>query len=83
MGGGYLNPLRGRSGKLQAVFRTPGEDLGAEEADEHFAGVVDGGGGQVLEQDRAPAQPGVYKLACSLADHAALGMRATLRVRHS
>jgi plastocyanin len=26
-------------------------------------------------------KPGVYKLSCSLADHAALGMRATLRVR--
>ncbi len=66
VGGGYLNPLRGRSGKLQAVFRTPGEDLGAEEADPHFAGVVDDGDGQVLEQDTAPAQPGVYKLAVEL-----------------
>jgi Bacterial protein of unknown function (DUF882) len=65
--GGYLNPLRGRSGKLQAVFRTPGEDLGAEEADSHFAGVVDGGGGgEVLEQDVAPAAPGIYKLAIEL-----------------
>src|SRR5688500_12944435 len=53
-GGGYLGPLRGRSGKLQAVFRTPGEDLGAEEADPHFAGVVGGDG--VLEQDIAPAR---------------------------
>lgn len=61
-GGGYLGPLRGRSGKLQAVFRTPGEDLGAEEADPHFAGVV----GEVLEQDVAPAQPGIYKLAIEL-----------------
>jgi hypothetical protein len=66
VGGGYLNPLRGRSGKLQAVFRTPGEDLGAEEADPHFAGVVDDDDGQVLEQDTAPAQPGVYKLAIEL-----------------
>jgi hypothetical protein len=66
VGGGYLNPLRGRSGKLKAVFRTPGEDLGAEEADEHFAGVVDDDDGQVLEQDTAPAQPGVYKLAVEL-----------------
>jgi uncharacterized protein YcbK (DUF882 family) len=66
VGGGYLGPLRGRSGKLQAVFRTPGEDLGAEEADEHFAGVVGGGGGQVLEQDTAPQQPGIYKLAIEL-----------------
>jgi hypothetical protein len=64
--GGYLGPLRGRSGKLQAVFRTPGEDLGAEEADPHFAGVVDGGGGEVLDQDVAPAKPGIYKLAVEL-----------------
>ena len=28
-------------------------------------------------------KPGVYKLSCSLANHAALGMRATLRVRRS
>src|SRR5688500_4290936 len=53
-GGGYLGPLRGRSGKLRAVFRTPGEDLGAEEADPHFAGIVGGDG--VLEQDIAPAR---------------------------
>ena len=26
-------------------------------------------------------KPGVYRLACSLADHAARGMQATLRVR--
>ena len=64
-GGGYLGPLRGRSGRLQAVFRTPGEDLGAEEADPHFAGVVGGGGG-VLEQNVAPPQPGIYKLAMEL-----------------
>ena len=63
--GGYLGPLRGRSGKLQAVFRTPGEDLGAEEADPHFAGVV-GGGGALDEQDIAPAKPGIYKLAIEL-----------------
>lgn len=63
-GGGYFRPLRGRSGKLQAVFRTPGQDLGAEEADPHFAGVVGGDG--VLERDVAPAQPGIYKLAVEL-----------------
>jgi hypothetical protein len=61
--GGYLGPLRGRSGKLQAVFRTPGADLGAE-ADPHFAGVVGGDG--VLEQDTAPVKPGIYKLAVEL-----------------
>lgn len=63
-GGGYLGPLRGRSGKLQAVFRTPGEELGAEEADPHFAGIV--GGDAVMEQDVAPIQPGIYKLAVEL-----------------
>jgi hypothetical protein len=65
VGGAYLGPLRGRSGKLQAVFRTPGEDLGAEEADPHFAGVV-GGGGALAEEDIAPAKPGIYKLAIEL-----------------
>jgi hypothetical protein len=64
--GGYLGPLRGRSGKLQAVFRTPGEDLGAEEADPHFAGIVDENGREVLDQDVAPAEPGIYKLAVEL-----------------
>ena len=64
--GGYLGPLRGRSGKLQAVFRTPGEELGAEEADPHFAGVVDETGREVLEADVAPDQPGIYKLAVEL-----------------
>lgn len=62
--GGYLGPLRGSSGKLRAVFRTPGEDLGAEEADPHFAGVVEDGA--VQEGDVAPADPGIYKLAVNL-----------------
>jgi hypothetical protein len=65
-GTGYLSALRGRSGKLQAVFRTPGEDLGAEEADPHYAGIVDESGHEVVEQDVAPAQPGIYKLAVEL-----------------
>jgi hypothetical protein len=64
--GSFLGPLRGRSGKLQAVFRTPGEDLGAEEADPHFAGVVDASGREVVDEDVAPAQPGIYKLAVEL-----------------
>ena len=64
--GGYLGPLRGRSGKLQAVFRTPGEDLGAEEADSHFVGIVDGSGREVIEAVVAPDRPGIYKLAVEL-----------------
>jgi hypothetical protein len=65
-GTGYLSALRGKSGKLQAVFRTPGEDLGAEEADPHYAGIVDESGHEVVEQDVAPSQPGIYKLAVEL-----------------
>src|SRR5688500_17678956 len=62
--GGYLGPLRGSSGKLRAVFRTPGEELGAEEADPHFAGVVEDG--VLQEEDVAPADPGIYKLPVDL-----------------
>jgi hypothetical protein len=54
--GAYLGPLRGKSGKLKAVFRTPGEDL----EDPHLE--VQGGGGG----DAAPADPGIYKLAVEL-----------------
>jgi hypothetical protein len=64
--GGFLGPLRGRSGKLQAVFRTPGEELGAEEADPHYVGIVADGSGGVMEQDVAPKEPGIYKLAVEL-----------------
>ena len=64
--GGYLGPLRGRSGKLQAVFRTPGAEVGGEEADPHFAGIVDESGREVLDQDVAPDEPGIYKLAVEL-----------------
>jgi uncharacterized protein YcbK (DUF882 family) len=61
-----LNPLRGQSGKLRAAFRTPGaplaedpegdEDVAARFQDEH-------GGSSVSEDFRAPADPGMYKLA--------------------
>ena len=65
-GGGYLGPLRGRSGKLQAVFRTPGEDLGAEEADPHFAGRRWADGGAARSRTWRPRKPGIYKLAVEL-----------------
>jgi uncharacterized protein YcbK (DUF882 family) len=64
-----LNPLRGQSGKLRAAFRTPGAPLGKESPrpadlpahyeDEHGASVV-------LDEFRAPRDPGMYKLAVEM-----------------
>jgi hypothetical protein len=62
--GGYRGPLRGRSGKLRAVFRTPGAELEPDEDDPHLEVMADGGGGSAAEE--APADPGVYKLAVEL-----------------
>jgi hypothetical protein len=62
--GGYLGPLRGRSGKLRAVFRTPGAELEPGEEDPHLEVMDEGGGGGGTDSaEAAPADPGVYKLA--------------------
>ena len=60
-----LNPLRGQSGKLRAAFRTPGEPLGDPERDADIAAHYqdETGGSVVSEEFRAPADPGMYKLA--------------------
>lgn len=62
----FLDVLRGRSGKLRAAFRTPGETVveePAEEASAHYQGE----GGEVVSPDfKAPGSPGVYKLAVEL-----------------
>jgi uncharacterized protein YcbK (DUF882 family) len=62
-----LHPLRGRSGKLRAAFRTPGAPLGAGEAaaeEEVSAHFHDERGGTVVSDEfRAPTDPGMYKLA--------------------
>jgi hypothetical protein len=60
-----LNPLRGKSGKLRAAIRTPGEPLASStpegEAAAHFQG--ERGERVVSEGFTAPADPGIYKLA--------------------
>jgi uncharacterized protein YcbK (DUF882 family) len=63
----FLDELRGKSGKLRAAFRRPGEavvDEPAEEATAHYQPEK----GQPSSSDdfRAPARPGVYKLAVEL-----------------
>ena len=62
-----LNPLRGESGKLRAAFRVPGEPLGepdtAGEAEVSAHFQDEQGGRVVSEEFRAPADPGMYKLA--------------------
>ncbi|HET7745927.1 MAG TPA: hypothetical protein VFM29_01420 [Vicinamibacteria bacterium] len=64
---GSFDELRGQSGKLRAVFRTPGEQLGVDEEGSHFAGVIDPASGrEVLEGSSAPGAPGIYKMAVEL-----------------
>lgn len=63
----FLDVLRGRSGKLKAAFRTPGEpviDEPAEEASAHYE--AEGGAAVVSPDFKAPGSPGVYKLAVEL-----------------
>jgi uncharacterized protein YcbK (DUF882 family) len=63
----FLDVLRGRSGKLKAAFRAPGETVVAEPAEEASAHYqAEGGAGTVSEDFKAPAAPGVYKLAVEL-----------------
>jgi hypothetical protein len=64
---GVLDDLRGQSGKLKAVIRTPNADL-AEEADPNFSASFQGESGQQVASGKlaAPADPGIYKLAVQL-----------------
>jgi uncharacterized protein YcbK (DUF882 family) len=62
----FLNPLRGQSGKLRAAFRRPGAPLGEDpEGDEEVAAHFqdEEGDSSVSADFRAPADPGMYKLA--------------------
>ncbi len=64
--GGFLEPLRGESGKLRAVFRTPGAVL-SKEIDSHYSARFEGeSGGTVAQGLSAPQDPGIYKLAVEL-----------------
>jgi hypothetical protein len=63
----FVDVLRGRSGKLKAAFRTPGQTVvqePAEEASAHYEG--EGGKDLVSPDFKAPGSPGVYKLAVEL-----------------
>lgn len=64
----FLDPLRGYSGKLRAAFRTPGQALSPENADDRLQARYSGqSGSDVVSDDLvAPASPGVYKMAVQL-----------------
>jgi hypothetical protein len=63
---GILSGLRGESGKLRAVIRTPNADLAAE-ADPTLSPRFVGESGEVAGGAwAAPANPGIYKLAVQL-----------------
>jgi hypothetical protein len=64
---GVLDDLRGRSGKLKAVIRTPNADLAAE-AETDLSATFEGESGEHVESATlaAPTDPGIYKLAVQL-----------------
>jgi hypothetical protein len=67
----FLDALRGRSGKLKAAFRSPGDTLapakGAEPPEDLNALYEAPSGSEVTSEDfTAPKDPGVYKLAVEL-----------------
>jgi uncharacterized protein YcbK (DUF882 family) len=68
----FLDTLRGRSGKLQAAFRTPGATLTSPKAaqappSELSARFEDPSGAEVVSEDfTAPKDPGIYKLAVEM-----------------
>jgi hypothetical protein len=68
----FLDALRGRSGKLRAAFRTPGDTLTSEKdaqsvPPELSARFEAPSGSEVVSEDfTAPKRPGVYKLAVEL-----------------
>ena len=68
----FLDTLRGRSGKLQAAFRAPGDTLTSEKetqrpAPDMSARFETPSGAEVVSEDfTAPQDPGVYKLAVEL-----------------
>jgi hypothetical protein len=65
----FLDPLRGKSGKVQAAFRLPGSDL-ADEADPAVRAVFEkettGAIAPTGGQDGVPAEAGVYKIAVEI-----------------
>jgi uncharacterized protein YcbK (DUF882 family) len=66
----FLDTLRGRSGKLQATFRAPGDTLTSpneQRAPELSARFEAPSGREMVSEDfTAPKDPGVYKLAVEM-----------------
>jgi len=67
----FLDALRGRSGKLRAAFRTPGDTLTSEKDAQQLAPELSArfeapSGSELSEDFTAPKRPGVYKLAVEL-----------------
>src|SRR5262249_40387749 len=63
----FLQPLHGESGKLKAVFRTPGEAVGKPQ-DPHLSAVYTGQEDYASSEFKAPEHPGLYKLAVALGE---------------
>ncbi len=63
---GFLNPLRGASGKVRFTTITPGAPI-AKGAPSGTEAVLSTGGAQAISPDfTAPDKPGIYKLAVQL-----------------
>jgi len=66
---GFLETLRGASGKLEAAFRTPGEPLIREPPPGLTARYEPDRGAAVVSREfEAPQRPGVYKMAVEVAE---------------
>jgi hypothetical protein len=64
----FGDPLRGHSGRLNAVFRTPGEPVTTTAPDDVAAAFEGQEGEWVISPDlSAPENPGVYKVAVEFA----------------
>lgn len=60
---GFVDPLRGASGKVRVALATPGQTVGAGPSGGASAVLTDGRTTDVSPQFEAPANPGIYKLA--------------------
>jgi hypothetical protein len=59
----FLDPLRGESGRLHAVFRTPGEPIAARPDDSLMARYESEGEVYISSEFAAPQNPGIYDFA--------------------
>ena len=65
----FLAPLRGYSGKVNAVFRTPGDEIADEPPGSHAQAQLtepDEGDVEVSPDFTAPDNPGIYDLAVQI-----------------